>query len=319
MSNLVKCSDCSKKVSINADSCPNCGSILSQQIGFQDKKNKLIQKKVKEQKNQEINKTFLIWLLALVIMFLSLGVMTSSVFNGLMMLIGAILVLPPVKRFITKKYPVDRKALNWISFILIAAGFFIGTMEGNTEQVDNSSTEKVISTTDTEKKLSLETEDKNQLEPIAQESEAVEVLSSNWQYDNSEDEMRGETSYFASNESINTVELQFPYQGGTKLNILLRDNAKHGKDIMFIVNKGQIFCGYQDCHVNIKFDDGEVQRYETSEAEAGSSEVLFLTNNISGFVKKLKSSKTIMVEVNFYNHGAEQFKFDVSGLEWSRF
>jgi diacylglycerol kinase family enzyme len=100
---------------------------------------------------------------------------------------------------------------------------------------------------------------------------------------------------------------------------LLRDNAKHGKDIMFIVNKGQIFCGYQDCHVNIKFDDGEVQRYETTEAEAGSSEVLFLTNNIGGFVKKLKNSKTVTVEVNFYNHGAEQFKFDVYGLEWSRF
>ena len=162
----------------------------------------------------------------------------------------------------------------------------------------------------------MKVEEISQPEPVVEEPE---ILSSNWEYDESEDEMRGETSYFASNESINTVELQFPYQGGTRLNILLRDNAKHGKDIMFIVNKGQIFCGYQDCHVNIKFDDGEVQRYETTEAEAGSSEVLFLTNNIGGFVKKLKSSKTVTVEVNFYNHGAEQFKFDVYGLEWSRF
>ena len=53
-------------------------------------------------------------------------------------------------------------------------------------------------------------------------------------------------------------------------------------------------------------------------AEAGS-EVLFLANDISSFVKKIKKSDSVMIEVNFFDHGKEQFKFDVSGLDWSRF
>jgi len=141
----------------------------------------------------------------------------------------------------------------------------------------------------------------------------------NWKYEEAADEMRGETSYFASNQSLNTVELDFPYNGGTNLNILLRKDAENGNDIMFAVNKGQLFCSYRDCYVNVKFDDGPVEKVAANEAAAGSSEVLFLANDISGFVKKLKAAKTVMIEVEFFNHGKEQFKFDVSGLEWGKF
>lgn len=63
---------------------------------------------------------------------------------------------------------------------------------------------------------------------------------------------------------------------------------KYGKDILFSVNKGQLFCAYQDCYISIKFDDGSIQKLATNEAEAGNSEVLFLANDISGFVEKLK-------------------------------
>ena len=53
MTNLVKCADCGKKVSINAHSCPKCGSILSEQTGFHDAKQKLIQNNEREQKRTE--------------------------------------------------------------------------------------------------------------------------------------------------------------------------------------------------------------------------------------------------------------------------
>jgi len=234
--------------------------------------------------------------------------------------------MPPIQKLIRIKTKKEISLAKYllVGFILFLVGVTISG--GSSDQIKESNEQNSLSEREAEKQEPAEDkkvkEDEVKVEEISQPEPVVEepeILSSNWEYDESEDEMRGATSYFASNESINTVELQFPYQGGTRLNILLRDDAKHGKDIMFIVNKGQIFCGYQDCHVNIKFDDGEVQRYETTEAEAGSSEVLFLTNNIGGFVKKLKNSKTVTVEVNFYNHGAEQFKFDVYGLEWSRF
>lgn len=140
-----------------------------------------------------------------------------------------------------------------------------------------------------------------------------------WEYEEIKDEMRGESSYHAINRSTNAVELNFPYNGGTYLNIMLRQSPEHGSDVMFAVNKGQLFCTYNDCYISVKFDDGAVEKYTTNEAEAGASEVLFLANNKSKFVKKLKSAKTVMIEVQFFDHGKEQFKFDVSGLNWDKF
>lgn len=155
----------------------------------------------------------------------------------------------------------------------------------------------------------------NQDRPMVEDS----VTMDNWQYDESIDGMRGENSYFAINKSFNTIELSFPYGAGVDLSMILRDDAQYGKDILFAVNKGQLFCAYQDCYISVKFDDGSIQKLATNEAEAGSSEVLFLANDISGFVEKLKTSENLIVEVNFYDHGNEQFQFNVSGLDWSRF
>lgn len=150
-------------------------------------------------------------------------------------------------------------------------------------------------------------------------SEAVPDLKKNWVYDETKDEMRGDSTYLATNTSTNMVELEFPYSGGTNLNIVLRKDAEHGNDVIFAVNKGQLFCTYNDCYISAKFDDGPVEKFTTAEAEAGSSEVLFLANNQSGFVKKLKSAQSVMIEVQFFNHGKEQFKFDVSDLNWDKF
>ena len=150
-------------------------------------------------------------------------------------------------------------------------------------------------------------------------SEAVPDLKKNWIYDETKDEMRGDSTYLATNTSTNMVELEFPYSGGTNLNIVLRKDAEHGNDVIFAVNKGQLFCTYNDCYISAKFDDGPVEKFATAEAEAGSSEVLFLANNQSGFVKKLKSAQSVMIEVQFFNHGKEQFKFDVSDLNWDKF
>ena len=325
MSNLIECLQCGKKVSADTRVCPNCFSNLGTQY-----RNKTQNLELAKRENTKIIFLFLLWILAVVLIFTAIAAISGADGNSLgsslrsvsgwVMLIGGILITPFIRDFIEEDFGerVSRTIVNMTGgalSIIGLVGFIFSISILNKEESAYLTASPEVAEVEVEAD-SMKVEEQSQPEPVVEEPE---ILSSNWEYDESEDEMRGETSYFASNESMNTVELQFPYQGGTRLNILLRDNAKHGKDIMFIVNKGQIFCGYQDCHVNIKFDDGEVQRYETTEAEAGSSEVLFLTNNIGGFVKKLKNSKTVTVEVNFYNHGAEQFKFDVYGLEWSRF
>lgn len=204
--------------------------------------------------------------------------------------------------------------LTWIAAVFIGLMVLSAVISGFSDEDSNS-----------DPAVNEESSDAIQAVPTSLENNNEEVVSeapvttSSWQYDESIDEMRGQSSYFAINKSTNVIDLGFPYGQDIDLNIIIRDDAQYGKDVLFAVNKGQLFCSYQDCYVSVKFDDGPVQELAANEAEAGSSEVLFLANDISSFVNKLKKSDSVMIEVNFFDHGKEQFKFDVSGLDWSRF
>ena len=198
------------------------------------------------------------------------------------------------------------KVVKWILIIFIGIPLLWAVVRGcssATENVNNAETDNANVVSESGDSV----------------SEAVPDLKKNWIYDETKDEMSGDSTYLATNTSTNMVELEFPYSGGTNLNIVLRKDAEHGNDVIFAVNKGQLFCTYNDCYISAKFDDGPVEKFTTAEAEAGSSEVLFLANNQSGFVKKLKSAQSVMIEVQFFNHGKEQFKFDVSDLNWDKF
>lgn len=205
--------------------------------------------------------------------------------------------------------------LTWIAAIFIGLMVLSAVMSGFSDDTSNSNAAVNEESPDAIQVIPTSSEN-NSNEDVASEAEAT---TSKWQYDESVDEMRGQSSYFAINKSNNVVDLGFPYGQDVDLNIIIRDDAEYGKDVLFAVNKGQLFCSYQDCYVSVKFDDGPVQKLVANEAEAGSSEVLFLANDISSFVNKLKKSDSVMIEVNFFDHGKEQFKFDVSGLDWSGF
>lgn len=174
MANLVKCSDCGKKVSVNAHSCPKCGSILNEQTGFQDAKKKALRKNEKEQKNIESNKKVLSALIVVIVGFFAFGVMLSSIIFGLVMFAGVILIIPPVKDFITNKYEVSRRTLNWISFILIAVGFVFGGMQAETKQQeialeDNAEVVNNIPIKDTEVYQSQNIDEGNQPKAVAKD------------------------------------------------------------------------------------------------------------------------------------------------------
>lgn len=140
----------------------------------------------------------------------------------------------------------------------------------------------------------------------------------NWQYETSKDEMRGIESKFATTVSTNTVDFDFPYNGGSKLILTLRKRGT-GVDVMVAVSKGQILCGIQNCETAFKFDNSAVQSITMSEPESHSSDLLFITHDKtrSKTISQLKNSKKLVIEVPFYQEGKKQFTFNVSGLEWN--
>lgn len=142
------------------------------------------------------------------------------------------------------------------------------------------------------------------------------VTTSSWQYDESIDEMRGTTTYTAISMSENNVYLESPYSGGTNLGIIIRHSDELGNEVLVVTNNGQLWCEYSNCIMTVKFDDKSVEQYSISRAAGGSSEAMFLDSSEDEFINQLKKSKKTMIEIGFFNNGNQQFKFDVSDLEW---
>ena len=123
------------------------------------------------------------------------------------------------------------------------------------------------------------------------------TTASNWRYDSDVDKMRGNTSYFADATSLNSANFQFPYQGESHLHIIIR-------------NKGD------GCEISVKFDNEAVKTYTVNEADAGKNDVVFLAPGKDAFIKKLKTSKKVIIEAPFFQEPSTQFDFDTAGLEW---
>ncbi|QGS30281.1 hypothetical protein [Cupriavidus metallidurans] len=136
-----------------------------------------------------------------------------------------------------------------------------------------------------------------------------------WEYSENEDKMRGTKVKYAALASDNLVPLDFPYKPGTRLNIMIRKKSGAKDEVILQVDKGQIPCGYSGCKVSAKFDEGQVQTYAGAGTDSGRSDVIFVEASAK-FLKALKSSKKVIVEVQFFQSGRQQFEFDSSGLEW---
>ena len=138
---------------------------------------------------------------------------------------------------------------------------------------------------------------------------------SKWDYSQSKDEMRGTTARFASVDSDNVVDLQFPY-GETHGQLWIRQRPEDGLNVAFEVEKGQVLChSYSDDYISMKFDDGPIQKFRCTGSSDGSTETAFITDERRALAA-LKHSKRTVVEAEFFQQGRQQFVFDTAGLKW---
>ncbi|MEZ2773477.1 zinc ribbon domain-containing protein [Acinetobacter pseudolwoffii] len=192
------------------------------------------------------------------------------------------------------KQPKETSVLTWVCVGILGLAAIIWMYSDKTPSTSSG----VVSTT--------------------QATESENVKPKNWQYEASKDEMRGIESRFATTVSTNTVDFDFPYNGGSKLILALRKRGSE-VDVMVSITKGQILCGIQNCEAAFKFDDGAVQSITMSEPDSHASDLLFVAydKTESKIISQLKNSKKLVIEVPFYQQGKKQFTFDVSGLEWN--
>jgi len=138
-------------------------------------------------------------------------------------------------------------------------------------------------------------------------------------YGKNEDPMAKGITYGAMVRSTNTVEFDFPYSGPQHATLTLRTHPRHGKDLMFSIERGQFLCrSYEDCTILVRFDEQQAQKYSAVGASDGSTETIFI-RNYSRFVGSMQKAKTVRIAAEIYQQGAPAFEFDVSGFDTSKY
>ena len=150
-------------------------------------------------------------------------------------------------------------------------------------------------------------------------SSESKLPSSSWVYNQKEDDMGKGTTYHAWVQSSNAVNFNFPYSGEQHGLLILRTHPRHGKDIIFKIEKGQILCrSYDNCTVLVRFDDENPIKFKAVEAADNSTNTIFI-NNYSRFVEKMLKAKRIRISANIYQEGNPMFEFNVSNFEQSKY
>ena len=138
---------------------------------------------------------------------------------------------------------------------------------------------------------------------------------SKWEYSESVDEMTDKKSYLAYIVSENEVDFEFPYNGGSRLIFTLRNSPQYGKDAFIRITKGQFISGINGQNIKVRFDEDQAFNVHCNEASDYSTDILFL-NNYKKIAERLKTAKTMKINVEFYNEGTRTFTFDVENLKW---
>lgn len=136
-----------------------------------------------------------------------------------------------------------------------------------------------------------------------------------WEYATSQDEMRGTFGAVADLPSLTTLQFGFPYnRGENRMVISLRKGNGSGLMAWLHVLHGQFHCHTDGCSVSMKFDSGPVQNVWCLESSDGDSSFIGVSDAAS-FLAKVRRSKHLVVEAEFFQEGTHQIEFDTDGLD----
>ncbi len=188
-----------------------------------------------------------------------------------------------------------KKGCLWaigIFVILIIIGRCVG--DDNTANTDNVNT------------------DNANTEKVTQKNTEESSGKKTWTHKEEKDEMRGNIDKFDFIISDNTVDFEFPYNGGSYLRMVIRHSVNKGTDVYLQIIKGQFggndFSGSN--YVAIKFDNEEIKNYYFNIAEDAKTETIFLKKT-QEIISKCKTAKNIKIEAPFFQEGRRVFNFHV--------
>ena len=140
-----------------------------------------------------------------------------------------------------------------------------------------------------------------------------------WVYSEDSDKMTSKQTSTATIKSANSLQLDFPYKGANYGEITVRQHPSYGLDVIISIDKGQILCrSYDNCPIEIRFDEKPPIRFSGNGAADNSSNVVFVSNE-QRFISAAKTAKRILVRMNIYQAGAPVLEFNTPfPLVWGK-
>ena len=140
---------------------------------------------------------------------------------------------------------------------------------------------------------------------------------SNWKYQSQLVGIDKVEMKFLTTRSLNSLNLNFPYNGKNYGEITFRNSEKHGIEILFSIDKGQIQCGLYVCEGRIKFDNSQSIEFDGDEPSSRSNDTIFIRKN-DNVIELFKTSKKVFIEVPLYREGNQILEFNIEGLNLDR-
>lgn len=143
------------------------------------------------------------------------------------------------------------------------------------------------------------------------ELEAAKAKVIGWEYETSEDKLRG-IQHFSAGKFSNEAT-------GKKEDGVLRISLNSDKqEILFLFLNRKFDCS-ATCYVSYKFDDGKIKRIPVHVNRDRVSLTIYNGNDVKEFIKGLKENNHLIIEVPA-DIGNMQFEFSLKpNLEWSHF
>jgi len=143
-------------------------------------------------------------------------------------------------------------------------------------------------------------------------TEHIAILNGNWHYGDASDSMSKGKVFSAVTKSRNTLEFKFPYQGAQRGTITLRTHPRHGKDVIFSIQKGQILSSLTSrSTMLVRFDENKAEKFSYLGAADHNSTTVFI-KDYHRFVSKMLKAKRVRIAVDIYQEGSPVFEFNVA-------
>lgn len=137
-----------------------------------------------------------------------------------------------------------------------------------------------------------------------------------WNYKKKTDQMIGKDWLSAIATSINSLDLEFPYGGENRADLVVRQHPKYGQDVIFSVEKGQLMCRLNGCTVDVRFDDQQPIVFSAVNGADHDPRVIFITS-AARFIAQAKKARTIKIQVVMWHAGAQVLIFKTDNpLVW---